>query len=320
VVRAVTAQQRLLAVHSRYPHEALIELTKRVRATLPGDDYSFFVLNSGSEAGDLAWRIARAATGRDGVIVTEHAYHGVTAATHRLTPSEWGPGESHPGVIRIPAGGPVPAEPVAAMYLDSLCTSDGIAAPAPEWIAGAARQVQSQGGLFVADEVQAGFGRTGDGLWSFQASGIQPDMVTFGKAMGNGFPVAMLAVRSGHMAAVPERTELFSTYGGNAVACVAALAVLDVIADEDLIGNAARTGDYLMDGLRDLGLNVRGRGLLIGVELDGSARPVAEALRRRGVLVGATGPKGNVLKIRPPLVFNRAHADLLLGALTAALG
>jgi 4-aminobutyrate aminotransferase-like enzyme/Ser/Thr protein kinase RdoA (MazF antagonist) len=262
VTSAIAAQQRLLAVHSRYPHEALIQLTERLRATLPPALDSVFILNSGSEANDLAWRVARAATGRDTVVVTEFAYHGVTEATHRLSPEEWADGEIHPQVTTIPVDGDVPS--AAALYLDPMGTSDGVLAPPPDRVAALAAGIQARGGLFIADEVQAGHGRTGTGLWSFSASGAEPDMVTAGKAMGNGFPVAMLALRYGHLEAVPERTELFSTYGGNPVACVAALAVLDVIEDEGLIANAARTGEYLMSGLRGLGhpsiIDVRGRG------------------------------------------------------------
>jgi 4-aminobutyrate aminotransferase-like enzyme len=187
----------------------------------------------------------------------------------------------------------------------------------------------------IADEVQAGHGRCGTGLWSFQASGIEPDMVVLGKPMGNGFPVAAVVVRSDVLAAVPEQTELFSTFGGNPVACAAALAVLDVIEAEDLIANAAGTGSYLREGLAKLAAShqligdIRGDGLLLGVELvddqatrapaAGRARVVTEAMRDRGVLLGSTGPAGNVLKIRPPLVFGREHADLLLTTLDEVL-
>jgi 4-aminobutyrate aminotransferase-like enzyme len=185
----------------------------------------------------------------------------------------------------------------------------------------------------VADEVQAGYGRSGSHLWSFQASDIEPDMVVMGKPMGNGFPVAALVARADLLAAVPEETELFSTFGGNPVACAAALAVLDVIADERLVENAAQTGAYLRQGLAGLAErhpvigDVRGEGLLIGVELAddtrapaaGQARKATEALRERGILISATGPAGNVLKIRPPLVFQREHADILLQALDEIL-
>ena len=129
---------------------------------------------------------------------------------------------------------------LAAMYVDPGFTADGVLAPPPGYLAEAARRVQALGGLLVADEVQAGYGRSGTHLWSFQASGIEPDLVVMGKPMGNGFPVAALVTRSSLLQAVPEQTELFSTFGGNPVACAAALAVLDVIADEGLIGHRPR--------------------------------------------------------------------------------
>jgi 4-aminobutyrate aminotransferase-like enzyme len=219
------------------------------------------------------------------------------------------------------------------MYIDPAFTADGILAPPPGYLQEAAKRVRALGGLLVADEVQSGYGRFGSHLWSFQASGIEPDMVVMGKPMGNGFPVAALVARSDLLAAVPQETELFSTFGGNPVACAAALAVLDVIADEGLLENTALTGAYLLKGLAGLAErhpvigDVRGEGLLIGVELAdearapaaGQARKVVEALRERGILISATGPAGNVLKIRPPLVFQREHADILLQALDEVL-
>src|SRR6185437_14816154 len=199
----------------------------------------------------------------------------------------------------------------------------------------AARRVQALGGLLIADEVQAGHGRCGGHLWSFQPSGIEPDVVVMGKPMGNGFPVAALVAKSDVLGAVPEETELFSTFGGNPVACAAALAVLAVIEDEGLVENAAEVGGYLLDGLRALQRrhpvigDVRGEGLLLGVELvedpqtrvpaTTRANQVTEAMRERGILLGTPGPAGNVLKIRPPLVFQRDHADLLLETLDDVL-
>ena len=185
----------------------------------------------------------------------------------------------------------------------------------------------------MADEVQAGHGRSGTHLWSFQNAGIEPDIVVLGKPMGNGFPVAALIVRSQLLSAVPEQTELFSTFGGNPVACAAALAVLDIVEDENLVANAARVGSHLSQGLLALAErhpqigDVRGQGLLLGVELVDQARApaarqareVTEAMRERGILLSATGPAGNVLKIRPPLVFQHEHADLLLQALDDVL-
>jgi 4-aminobutyrate aminotransferase-like enzyme len=361
VVRAVAEQQRLLATHSRYLHEAIVELAERLQATLPPALDAVLVVNSGSEANDLAWRIARAATGHGGALVTECAYHGLTEATHTLSPEEWAAGERPGHVATVPApdgyrgayrrdqagwaeryaahvdqaAAGLADRGVAAMFADPAFTADGILAPPPGYLSEVARRVRALGGLLIADEVQAGHGRSGSHLWSFQASGIEPDMVAMGKPMGNGFPVAALVVRSGVLAAVPEETELFSTFGGNPVACAAALAVLAVIEDEGLTRSAADVGGYLRDGLLALQRrypvigDVRGEGLLLGVELvedpearapaPGRAHQVTEAMRHRGVLLGSTGPAGNVLKIRPPLVFQRAHADLLLEALDAVL-
>jgi len=361
VVRAVAEQQRLLATHSRYLHEAVVELAERLQATLPPALDAVIVLNSGSEANDLAWRIARAATGHAGAVVSHFAYHGLTEATHALSPEEWAGGERPEHVATVPApdgyrgayrreqagwaeryaahvdeavaglGG----RGVAAMFADPAFTADGILAPPPGYLRDAARRVRAHGGLLIADEVQAGHGRSGGHLWSFLPSGIEPDMVVMGKPMGNGFPVAALVASSAVLAAVPEETELFSTFGGNPVACAAALAVLAVIDDEGLTQNAAEVGGYLREALLALRRqhpligDVRGEGLLLGVELvedpeartpaAGRARQVTEAMRDRGILLGTTGPAGNVLKIRPPLVFRRDHADLLLDTLGEVL-
>jgi 4-aminobutyrate aminotransferase-like enzyme/Ser/Thr protein kinase RdoA (MazF antagonist) len=359
VVRAVAEQQRLLATHSRYLHEAIVELAERLKATLPPALDAVLVVNSGSEANDLAWRIARAATGRAGAVVSAYAYHGLTEATHALSPEEWAKGElpAHVATVPAPDGyrGPYRRDAdgwaeryathiddaaqalgghgFAAIYVDPAFTADGILVPPPAYLAEAARRTRALGGVLIADEVQAGHGRYGTGLWSFQPSGIEPDMVVMGKPMGNGFPVAALVVRSQLLAAVPEEVELFSTFGGNPVACAAALAVLAVIEDEGLIANAAETGSYLRQGLAALAGrhpvigDVRGEGLLAGVELAdeerapaaGRAGRVTEAMRDRGILISTTGPAGNVLKIRPPLVFQREHADLLLQTLDEVL-
>ena len=361
VMRAVAEQQRLLATHSRYLHEAIVELAERLTATLPPGLDAVLMVNSGSEANDLAWRIACAATGRAGAIVSACAYHGLTEATHALSPEVWARGERPAHVATVPApdgyrgayrrgeegwaeryaatidgaARDLGGRGLAAMYIDPAFTADGVLAPPPIYLREAARRVQTLGGLLVADEVQAGHGRSGNSLWSFQASGIEPDMVVMGKPMGNGFPVAALVTRSEVLGAVAEETELFSTFGGNPVACAAALAVLAVIEDENLVRNAAEAGSYLLEGLAKLADchaligDVRGEGLLLGVELvedqetlapaADRARAVAEAMRERGVLLGATGPAGNVLKIRPPLVFRREHADLLLQTLDDVL-
>ena len=185
-----------------------------------------------------------------------------------------------------------------------------------------ARATRDAGGLLVADEVQAGHGRSGEHLWSFAQYGIAPDVVTLGKPMGNGYPVAALVTRQELFDRLKASTEVFSTFGGNPAAARAALAVLDVIEDERLIENAARVGAELRAALTDLQVGeVRGRGLLVGVELESAelAEEIVNRMRDNGVLISRTGPQGNVLKIRPPLVFTTEHVALLVDSAKAAL-
>ena len=183
------------------------------------------------------------------------------------------------------------------------------------------------GGLVVADEVQAGHGRTGRHLWSFQRFGLRPDVVTLGKPMGNGYPVAALITRTDLAERFAATTEFFSTFGGNPVAAAAAVCVLDVIADYRLVDHAARVGQTfqaalaeLVDGHPDVAA-VRGTGLLIGIEMRSAERAgqVVDRMREAGVLIGRTGPAANVLKIRPPLVFADEHIPVFTAALAASL-
>ncbi len=235
VSAAVTAQMRLLNTNSRYLHEAPVELAERLIDTMP-DRWLNRVLfvNSGSEANDLAWRIACHATGRSGGIVTDFAYHGVTSATAALSPESWR-NEEHPAHVRLvdpplvqspsrtvhSAAAELTAEGagLAAMFVDGVFTSDGILGPAHAWTSDALAEVRAAGGLYVADEVQAGYGRTGDHLWSFGA-GHEVDLVTLGKPMGNGFPVAAVVGDSDLIDPFMQETEYFSTFGGNPFGCL----------------------------------------------------------------------------------------------------
>jgi 4-aminobutyrate aminotransferase-like enzyme len=334
VTEAVVRQTRLLNTHSRYLYEPLVELAERLVATMPpgtGLD-AVMLVNSGSEANDLAWRLARAATGHRGAIVTEFGYHGVTTAIADFSPEEWPQGFKPEHVETITPFGEGMAEAVAALdahgfglaatYLDCGFTSDGIWTPPAEDVQAIARATREAGGLVVADEVQAGHGRSGEHLWSFAQYGLAPDVVTLGKPMGNGYPVAAVIARQELFDRLKEETEVFSTFGGNPVAARAALAVLDVIEDERLVENARAVGAELMEALRGLDIGeVRGRGLLVGVELESPelAEDVVNRLRHAGVLINRTGPRGDVLKIRPPLIFGSQHVDLLVGTLDAAL-
>jgi 4-aminobutyrate aminotransferase-like enzyme/Ser/Thr protein kinase RdoA (MazF antagonist) len=333
VTEAVVRQTRLLNTHARYLYEPLIGLAERLTASMPpgsGLD-TVMLVNSGSEANELAWRFAMAATGGQGGIVTEHAYHGVTTVIADLSPEEW-PADYRPAnveTIAPPGTGGTNIQkalerlqvPLAATFLDGAFTSDGIRFPPPEDVATIVDETHAAGGLFVADEVQAGHGRTGDYLWSFEHYGITPDLVTLGKPMGNGYPVAAVITRREIGERLAATTHVFSTFGGNPVAAEAALAVLDVIEDERLVEHAARVGSRLIGSLEQLGAKVRGRGLLVGVELASAdqAERVVNQLRDEGILIGRTGRDENVLKIRPPLVFADKHADQLASALREVL-
>jgi 4-aminobutyrate aminotransferase-like enzyme len=209
----------------------------------------------------------------------------------------------------------------ALLAVDSVFSSAGILTPRDDFMRGLQDAVRAAGGLFLADEVQAGFGRGGRNLWRFQDFGLTPDFVTLGKPMGNGHPVAALITRREIAEAFTEVDEYFSTFGGNPVSCVAALTVLDVIEQTGLVARSDAVGAELRAGLEALvpDLPVRGQGLMVGVELPDAA-DFAERLRDHGVLVGTTGPGGGVLKVRPPLIWTSAEVDRFLIAFERALG
>ena len=352
VVEALSRQARTLNTHTRYLAEQPLQLAEELLGTLPQELGSVIFTCTGSEANDLAARISKAVTGGTGFIVTELAYHGTTDLIAGMSPEEGDP--LGPGVYTVPAprgadGAAAFGEQVrrciermrqdgvrlAALLVDTIFASDGIYSHPPGFLAPAAAQVRAAGGLFIADEVQPGFGRLGETMWGFQRHGVVPDLVTMGKPMGNGHPVAAVAGRPGVFAEFSKHRHYFNTYAGNSVSCAAALAVLEVIHSENLRENAHRSGEYLQRGLRALTSragairDVRGAGLFIGVELDdeaaggpggpAAARRVVNGLRRRGVLVGSSGRHGEVLKIRPPLTFAPEHADVLLEALAETL-
>jgi 4-aminobutyrate aminotransferase-like enzyme len=341
VTEAVVRQTRSLNTNARYLYESLVELAERLLASMPPEARldSAMIVNSGSEANDVAWRIAAGATRRSGAIVTHHAYHGVTAAMADLSPEEWPEGFDPAHVERIPhdagcaevaaaaAGLEERGHPLAATFIDPAFTSDGIHPPTPARLGGIASATRDAGGLFVADEVQVGHGRSGEHLWSFAHLGIAPDFVILGKPMGNGYPVAAVLTRREIVESSAFAGRIFSTFGGNPVAAQASLAVLDVIDDERLVPHTKGVAKLLRERLERLRrdhpaiVDVRGLGLLIGVELDGPERAnaVMNGMRDAGVLVSRTGPRSDVLKIRPPLVFGTEEAEVLMAALEASL-
>jgi 4-aminobutyrate aminotransferase-like enzyme len=351
VTAAIARQTAKLNTNTRYLHHAVVELAERLVETLPQELDTVLFYNSGSEANDVAWRLATGVTGNGGAIVSRFAYHGVTNGTIALSPEEWVVGDEprHVATIAAPsdAGSDIAGEVtravgelesrgvnLGAMYLDSMFTSDGIHVPPDGYLRTLVDAVHRAGGLFVADEVQCGYGRTGESLWGFQREGIVPDFVTLGKPMGNGYPVAAVVTRREIAQRFSDRIDVFSTFGGNPVASRAALAVLDVIEEERLQERARRVGTRLRDDIGSLSAShpmigeVRGVGLLIGVEIvvpeTGApapevARRVMNGMRERGVLIGTTGPEEHVLKIRPPLVLGEREADTIVEVLGVAL-
>jgi 4-aminobutyrate aminotransferase-like enzyme len=366
VAQAIARQAATLNVHTRYLTEGLTDYAERLLSIhADGDggdgglDRAMFTC-TGSEANDLALRIARHHTGGTGIIVTANAYHGVTAAVAEVSPSLGPNVPAGPHVRTVPAPirgitSPEDTAPgntaeafgrqvatavedlrahgikLAAFLADSLLSSDGVIPDPAGFLRAAQRVVRPAGGLYIADEVQAGFGRTGSHMWGYQRHGLAPDIVTMGKPMGNGLPIAGLVARHEVLDDFGRKARYFNTFGGNPVCIAAASAVLDVIEDEGLQANAATVGGYLTAGISRLAADspvlagVRGAGLYAGVDVvdpvtgapsAARASAIVNAMRERRVLISATGPAGNVLKIRPPLPFARAHADQFLDALS----
>jgi len=351
VTEAVSRQLATLNTHTRYLTDGVVDYAERLLATHTiGPAHAMFTC-TGSEANDLALRIARSATGGTGVIVTENAYHGVTAAVAELSPSLGAnvPLGAHVRTVPAPVPGPDFTAGVAAaiedlgrhgvrlaaFLADSLFSSDGVLPDPAGFLAPVADLVHAAGGLYIADEVQSGFGRTGSQMWGYQRHpGLTPDIVTMGKPMGNGLPIAGIAARQPALADFGQTARYFNTFGGNPVCIAAASAVLDVLADEGLPANALQTGGYLKDSITGLAADspvladVRGAGLYLGVDVVSAdtgapsaelAAAIVNAMRDRRVLISATGPRGHVLKIRPPLPFARPHADQFLDAFAAVL-
>ena len=358
VVNAIARQAATLNVHTRYGSDLLLGYAERLAATFPREISNVMFTCTGSEAVDLALRIARYATRAPGVIVTSNAYHGVTTATAEISPS-LGP--------EVPLGPQVrtvaPPDPrrdggeqagqafaarvaraaadlkrhgigLAAFIADSLFSSDGIIPEPAGFLRPVVDAVHAAGGIYVADEVQPGFARTGDSMWGFQRHGITPDLVVMGKPMGNGMPIAGVAARAELLSEFGQKTRYFNTFGGSSVSVAAASAVLDVIEAEELAANARAVGAALREAVAQAAAgypgvtDIRGAGLYVAVEFTdpGTGEPDAPAalnvvneMRERRVLISATGADSNVLKIRPPLPFGYRHVDQFADALRESL-
>ncbi len=353
VVAAMAEQAATLATHTRYLHDGVLAYAERLLAHFPAPLSHVMFTCTGSEANDLALRIARAATGGTGIIVTANAYHGVTASVAECSPSLGRGVPLGPHVRAIPAPDPHAADPAATftahvqaaiddlsrhgikpalLMVDTVFSSDGLFTDPATVLAPAAAAIRAAGGLFLADEVQPGFGRTGGTMWGFTRHGVLPDMVSLGKPMGNGYPVAALVLQPPVIAAFGREARYFNTFGGNAVAAATAMAVLNVIEEEGLMQNAARTGAMFRDGLQALAKDhdalgdIRGAGLFLAADIVTDGHPdraraarLVNALREARILISATGVNGHTLKIRPPLVFTEDNAALFLDRLSTIL-
>ena len=365
VVRAVAEQMALLNTNTRYLHDNLVRYAARLTALMPAPLRVCYILNSASEANELALRLARAHTGRKDVIVLESAYHGHTSGLIDISPYKFnGPGGRgrkpwvHVAPLPDDYRGPFRREDAEAGHkyasavgrlVEEAGVRGGLAAFIAEtlpsvagqivlprgYLAEAYRHVREAGGVCIADEVQVGFGRLGSHFWGFETQGVVPDIVVLGKPIGNGFPLAAVVTTEPVASSFDNGMEFFSTFGGNPVACAAGLAVLDVMEGERLQERAWRVGNHFIAELRRLAGrypiigDVRGSGLFLGLELVHDRRTlepaaaeaayIVERLRENGVLAGTDGPFHNVIKIRPPLCFSEADADLFVTTLDSVL-
>jgi 4-aminobutyrate aminotransferase-like enzyme len=349
VVEAIARQAATLNTHTRYASELILDYAERLLGTYPAAVGQVMFTCTGSEAVDLALRIARFRTGGEGIVITANAYHGVTAAAAEISPSlgpavplgraVWtvAPPEDHAFAERVRtaiADMNRHGVRLAAFIADSLFSSDGILPDPAGFLRPVADAVHDAGGLYIADEVQSGFGRTGEAMWGFQRHGVVPDLAVMGKPMGNGMPIAGVAASPEVLEDFGHKIRYFNTFGGNSVCVAAAAAVLDVLETEGLRENALTVGRYLRDTLAGIAAGtprisaVRGAGLYAAADFadPGTGEPdgdaalrVVNGLRERRVLISATGPHGSILKIRPPLPFAKEHVDQLAEALTDTL-
>ena len=346
VVAAGIEQMRLLNTNTRYLHDLIIRFAERLTATLPDTLNVCYFVNSGSEANELALRLARARTNARGMIVLDHAYHGNTTTLIDLSPYKHdGPGGSGPPAWVHKA--PLPEQADVRAVVEAIGRLKGnfcgfIAESMPsvagqivlptDYLRKVYEVVRDNGGVCIADEVQTGYGRIGTNFWAFEYYGVVPDIVVLGKPIGNGHPIGAVITRREIADSFDNGMEFFSTFGGNTVSCAIGLEVLSVVQEEKLQSHALTVGNHLLEGLRlmqkrhDIIRDVRGSGLFTGVELVRDDEPATTAandivnqMREEGILLGTDGPHHNVLKIRPPMPFSESDADLLLAVLERAI-
>ncbi len=361
VVAAGQKQMATLNTNTRYINQNAIEYARALASTFPDPLNVVFFVNSGSEANDLALRLARAHTKAKGMIVLDHAYHGHITSIIDISPYKFfgKGGQGRPDFVRVvptpdsykgihrgqDAGAKYAQEftkqlgdlgqPLCAFISESIVSTAGQITLAPGFLKSAYQQTRAAGGVCIADEVQIGMGRVGEHFWGFELHDVVPDIVTIGKPIGNGHPLAAVVTTPEIAQSFLTGMEYFNTFGGNPVSAAIGQAVLDVVADQSLQANAQKMGTYLMNSVRELSKSipvigdVRGSGLFIGVELvlDQSTQEPATKLtadlieyaKTEGVFLSSDGPANNVLKIKPPMVINQEDVDLFLSVFKSGL-
>jgi len=363
VVKALTDQARTLNTHTRYLHENIVNYVERLTATFDDSLDMAMLTCTGSEANEQALRMARYSTGGTGIIVSDFAYHGNTEAVAELGTAFMAEAKSTRRVRSIPIPDSyrgiegVPADQLADAYADEVrkaiaafeadgiklagilvCpdfANEGLLNVPKGFMEKAVALVREAGGLYIADEVQVGFGRSGEHWWAHQMYDVVPDIVTLGKPMGNGHPLAGLISRSDLINPFAKSSMYFNTFGGNPVSCAVGMAVLDELEQNNLLENAKATGQYVTEKLNALQEKysligeVRSLGMFFGVELVSdlnsktpapeAARKVINLMKEKGVLISTIGKHNSILKLRPPMPFQPEHADILISALDETL-
>ena len=363
VVKALSQQAYVLNTNTRYLHDNIINYTEQLLAKFPDPLNVCFFVCSGSEANELALRLARTYTGTQDMIVVDGAYHGNTAALIDISPYKHdGAGGSgtpphiHKALMPDPYRGIYKGygrstgtqyaqsvrdiianttNPIAGFITESVLGCGGQIVLPDGYLEECFQVVRAAGGVCIIDEVQVGFGRVGSHFWGFETQGIVPDIVTLGKPIGNGHPLAAVVTTREIADAFANGMEYFNTFGGNPVSCAVGTAVLEVIEAENLQANALQVGEHLKTGLTALMEkhpiigDVRGLGLFVGIELvrdhetlepaDSEATYIVERMKDHGILLSIDGPLHNVLKLKPPLVFDAQNADELIATLDMVL-
>lgn len=354
VVQAICKQAGTLNTHTRYVHDGVLDYIERLTATFDHGISQAIMTCTGSEANDIALRMAQAATGKTGIIATDATYHGNTMAVSQLSTRKPPIGGRWPNIRLVPAPDslkrPDPDGSIFASHVTEaikdleaagfgcsgilLCpmfANEGLPTLHRGWLDKTVAAIRAAGGIVIADEVQPGFGRAGSHFWGHDKLGFAPDVVVMGKPMANGHPVGAVATRPDVMAAFRNAFSYFNTFGGNPVSAAAALAVLDVIRDEGLQENAARVSAHVAARMANLKhpllCDVRSNGLFFGAEFsldDGQpatrfCADLVETMVARGILMNVIGAGRNILKIRPPLPFSIENADFLMDELEASL-